>query len=313
MTTLTPRPFVSPTDLPTILTLIRQSATAETLFDVPRYSDLASWLASVGVVANTSRENEAYRHQMIQRATTLWETDTGEAVAYAVIPFTTSLSFAILPQWRSTELVQSILTWGLALLRGQCRAPFLMTRCHEEDVSLQAALSQEGFEPEPYLDMYLTRPLDTVLDAPALPKGFRLQAGVTIGEHAAYQGLHEAIYGHGMGMDEHFSSTYQPELDLIAIASDDTWAAVCFCTMDKVADADHIERVGDVGLLGVHPGFRRLGLGRALLLTAMQRTQEQGAARMSLETEHADSPAMRLYRSVGFQPESPWRWWRHGV
>jgi hypothetical protein len=38
-------------------------------------------------------------------------------------------------------------------------------------------------------------------------------------------------------MDEHFSSTYTPELDLIAIAPDDTWAAVCFCTMDQVADA----------------------------------------------------------------------------
>ena len=58
-----------------------------------------------------------------------------------------------------------------------------------------------------------------------------------------------------MGMDEHFSSTYQPELDLIAIAPDGTWAAVCFCTMDQVADADHIEQVGDVGLLGVHPAI----------------------------------------------------------
>ncbi|MGO8951088.1 MAG: GNAT family N-acetyltransferase [Ktedonobacterales bacterium] len=313
MTTLTPRPFVSPTDLPAILTLVQQSATAETLFDVPRYSDLASWLAPVGVVANASREDEGYRHQMIQQATTLWETESGEAVAYAVIPFTTSLNFAILPQWRSTELMQSILTWGLARLREQCRAPFLMTRCHEDDVDLQAALTQKGFEPEPYQDVYLARPLDTVPAAPALPKGFRLQAGVTVAEYAAYQGLHQAIYGHGMGMDEHFSSTYQPELDLIAIAPDDTWAAVCFCTMDQVADADHIERVGDVGLLGVHPGFRRLGLGRALLLTAMQRAHEQGAAYVVLETENVALPAMRLYRSVAFQPGSPWRWWKHDV
>ena len=102
MTTVTSRPFVSPTDLPTVLTLLRQSATAETLFDIPRYSDLASWLAPAQMVARTSREDEGYRHQMIQKATTLWETEAGEAVAYAVIPFTTSLSFAILPQWRST-------------------------------------------------------------------------------------------------------------------------------------------------------------------------------------------------------------------
>jgi GNAT superfamily N-acetyltransferase len=188
-----------------------------------------------------------------------------------------------------------------------------MVRCHEQDVDLQAALTLEGFRPEPFQDVYLTCSLDTVPAAPALPAGFRLQAGITVAEHAAYQGLHQAIYGHGMGMDEHFSSAYDPELDLIAIAPDGTWAAVCFCTMDQVADANHFERVGDAGLLGVHPGFRRLGLARALLLTAMQRARKQGAARMVLETEMVDSPAMRLYRTVGFQPGSPWRWWQHDV
>ena len=313
MTTVTPRPFVSPTDLPTVLNLVRQSATAATLFDIPRYSDLASWLAPVQMVARTSREDEGYRHQMIQKATALWETEAGEAVAYAVIPFTTSLRFGILPQWRSSQLMRAILAWGLALLREQCRVPFLMTRCHEDDGDLQTALTQEGFTPEPYQDVYLTRLVDTVPAAPALPGGFRLKAGVTVAEHAAYQGLHEAIYGHGTGMDEHFSSTYQPELDLIAIAPDHTWAAVCFCTLDQVADAAHIEHVGDVGLLGVHPGFRRRGLGRALLLTAMQQAHEQGAAHLVLETENVDSPAMQLYRSAGFQPGSPWRWWRHAV
>jgi len=311
MTTLTPRLFVSPTDLPTLLTLVQHSATAETLFDVPRYSDLASWLAPVGVVANTSREDEGYRHQRIQQATTLWETAAGEAVACSMIPFTTSLSFAILPRWRDSALVQAILTWSLALLREQCRVPFLMTRCHEDDVDLQAALTLEGFKPEPYQDVYLTRPLDPVPAAPALPAGFRLKAGVTVAEHASYQGLHEAIYGHGMGMDEHFSSTYKPELDLVAIAPDGTWAAVCFCAMDQVADVDHIEWIGDVGLLGVHPAFRCLGLGRALLLSAMQRAREQGAARIVLETENVHSPAMQLYQSVGFQPVFPWRWWQH--
>jgi hypothetical protein len=45
------------------------------LFSFVRYSDLASWLAPVGVVATASREDENYRHQMIQQGTTLWETE----------------------------------------------------------------------------------------------------------------------------------------------------------------------------------------------------------------------------------------------
>lgn len=307
----TPRAFVSPTDLPTVLALAQQCANAATRFDVPRYSDLSSWLAPVGAVATTSREDEGYRHQMIHRGTTLWETAAGEAVAYAMIPFTTSLSFGILPQWRGTDLLRAVLAWGVALLRAQNWAAFLMVRCHEQDADLQAALTQEGFTPEPYQDVYLIRPLDALPAAPMLPAGFRLHAGITVAEHAAYQGLHQAIFGHGMGMDEHLSSLYQPELDLVAIAPDDTWAAVCFCTLDQVADTHHIERVGDVGLLGVHPAFRRRGLARALLLDVMQRAQQQGAARMVTETENAASPALELYRSLGFQPDSPWRWWHH--
>jgi mycothiol synthase len=308
-----PRPFVSPTDLPTVLHLMRHSATAATLLDVPRYSDLVSWLAPVGAVVMTSREDEGYRHQMIQQATTLWENTAGEAVAYAVIPFTTALSFGILPQWRSVQLLQPILAWGLALLRAQGCASFLMVRCHEQDTDLQAALTQEGFTPAPYQDVYLTCPLDVVPSAPALPAGFRLQAGVTVAEDASYQGLHTAIFGHGMGMDEHFSSTYQPELDLSAIAPDGTWAAACFGTMDEVGDATRIERVGDVGLLGVHPAFRRQGLARALLLQMMRRAREQGAARLVTETENTISAALQLYRSLGFQPGSPWRWWHHDL
>jgi GNAT superfamily N-acetyltransferase len=250
---------------------------------------------------------------MIQQGTTLWETEAGEVVAFAMVPFTTSLRFGIVPQYGDTSLQRAILAWGLALLRERCHVPFLMVRCHEQDFELQSALTQEGFAPEPYQDVYMTRSLDAIPAAPELPAGFHLQAGVTVTEHPAYQGLHEAIFEHGMGMDEHFTSSYQPELDLIAVAPDGSFAGVCFCTMDQVADADRIECVGDVGLLAVHPAFRRRGLGRTLLLTAMQRVGERGALHMVLETENEDSPAMTLYRAEGFQPGSPWRWWQHAI
>ncbi|HLY29852.1 MAG TPA: GNAT family N-acetyltransferase, partial [Ktedonobacterales bacterium] len=82
---------------------------------------------------------------------------------------------------------------------------------------------------------------------------------------------------------------------------------------DRVADQRGELLIGDVGVMGVSPAFQRRGIGRALLLTAMQRTQQRGAKLLVLETENEDSPAMRLYRSLGFQPGSPWRWWRKSV
>src|SRR5215472_8867585 len=130
---LYPASLFSPTDLPTVLTLMRQSTTSETLFDVPRYSDLASWLAPVGVVTRSSCEDESYRRQMIQQGTVLWETEAAEVVAYAVVPFTTSLRFDILPKWQSIQLARAILAWGVALLRERSQVPFLMVRCHAQD------------------------------------------------------------------------------------------------------------------------------------------------------------------------------------
>jgi mycothiol synthase len=308
---ITPRIFGQPSDRQAVLAIARQSATPETIFDIPRYSDLAACLAPVTSANATSRDEQ--RRQIIQRSTSLWETDAGAAVAYALIPGTTSLSFGILPQWRTIALERAILAWGFGHLRNEGRFPFLMVRCHESDQARQSALTQEGFHPQPYQDVYLTRTLDDALPTPALPAGFQVRAGVTVAEHAAYQGLHQAVFGNEMNMDEHLLSTYQPELDLIAIAPDGTWAAFCYCTLEQIADAQHIERVGSVGVLGVHPAFRRRGLGRALLLTAMQRARQQGGTRIVLETENDPTPAMTLYRSLGFQPGSPWRWWRKRV
>jgi len=275
---------------------------------------LLAWLAPVGTVAQARREDEAYRRHITQQATQIWETDTGEAVAFALIPSTTSLGWCILPKFRTTAHMRAILAWGYGHLRDEGRYPFLMVRCHEADQDLRTAVDQEGFAPDPYQDVYLHCFLTSALVTPALPAGFRLQAGVTVAEHAHYQQLHQAIFdGANMGMDEHFSSAYQPDLGLIAIAADGTWAGFCFCTLDQVADALDIEQVGDIGVLGVHPAFRRQGLGRALLRLSMQRAQQRGMPRLVLETENELSPAMQLYRSVGFHPGSPWRWWRKSV
>src|SRR5262249_4197443 len=153
-----------------------------------------------------------------------WETDTGEAVAYAVIPGTTSLGWGIVPPWRTIPHIRTLLAWEYNHLREEGRFPFLMVRCHETDTDLHTALDLEGFHPQPYQDVYLTCSLSPALVAPVLPAGFRLQAGVTVAEHARYQHLHQAVFdGMSMGMDEHFAAAYQPDLDLIAIAPDGAW------------------------------------------------------------------------------------------
>jgi ribosomal protein S18 acetylase RimI-like enzyme len=61
--------------------------------------------------------------------------------------------------------------------------------------------------------------------------------------------------------------------------------------------------VGTVQNLGVVPDHRGNGLGRALLLKALQGFQSAGARRSSLEVTADNAEALRLYRSVGFRKQ----------
>ena len=52
--------------------------------------------------------------------------------------------------------------------------------------------------------------------------------------------------------------------------------------------------------LWVSDQARRSGLGRALLEAALERARERGCVRIELDVDEANTPALTLYRSVGF-------------
>jgi ribosomal protein S18 acetylase RimI-like enzyme len=58
---------------------------------------------------------------------------------------------------------------------------------------------------------------------------------------------------------------------------------------------------GGIQNLGVVPECRGLGLGRALLLKALDGFASAGAPRAFLEVTASNGPAVRLYRSMGFR------------
>jgi ribosomal protein S18 acetylase RimI-like enzyme len=244
----------------------------------------------------------------------LWEEADGTLVAYAFMaPPSTALTFQVHPHARGRGLETQILAWAIAGAQEQARQRGrtfpLWCRCHEHETERRALLEGAGFRPLPARDLRLVRSLDIPLPVAHLPADFVLRSGVYGEELEQYQELHRAVFdGIGMGLDYHQSPGYQPDLDVIAVDAAGMFAAFCLCELTGVADSSGEYTVGEIGVIGTRPTHQRRGLGRALLLTGMHRLKEQGATSIFLETELAETPALRLFTFLGFQRVSTWQW-----
>ncbi len=58
---------------------------------------------------------------------------------------------------------------------------------------------------------------------------------------------------------------------------------------------------GWIGGMGVVPGFRRQGLGRAVMHALLERARALGLRELQLEVLEQNEPAQALYRSLGFE------------
>jgi ribosomal protein S18 acetylase RimI-like enzyme len=92
-----------------------------------------------------------------------------------------------------------------------------------------------------------------------------------------------------------------PELDLIAVAPDGTFAAYCMCAISE-DEYGHTGRTdGWTDPIGTRPGFRGRGLARALILTALHGLKARGCERALLGVDGANAPAIQLYESCGYR------------
>lgn len=77
----------------------------------------------------------------------------------------------------------------------------------------------------------------------------------------------------------------------------DTVAA--YCITQTVGSRPEV--AGSVFMLGAHPRYQGLGLGRAALLAGMRLLLERGAGTIELTVDAENDAARQLYESVGFQ------------
>jgi ribosomal protein S18 acetylase RimI-like enzyme len=109
-------------------------------------------------------------------------------------------------------------------------------------------------------------------------------------------------------------ANYQPELDLIAISGDRKFAAFCDCQIKPQKHARSGTKNGWIELLGTRRDFRKMGLGKAMLLAGLHSLKAAGAntAKLSVDADSLTG-ATKLYKSVGFRPMETWLLWAKTV
>ena len=315
-------------DIQPIIDVKITCTTVENIYDYPTVSDLRELLAPVQTEGTTMRSameeedrttnRDDYRRALTQQATALWE-DDGQLLAYALFAFpSTILVFQVHPATRGRGIETQILAWGIERLHTagerHSRRLSLWCRCHENEAERRALLEDAHFKPQPWRDLRMICSLDLPVPEATLPPGFVLRLGVTEEELEKYQDLHRAVFdGVSMNFDYHQSRAYQPDLDLIAVSPDGTFTAFCLCRLKLVADSSGEYAVGEIGVIGTRTEYQKRGLGRALLLSGIQRLKERGGKSVFLETEDGETAALRLFMSAGFRTVSAWHWFTKEV
>ncbi|WP_293150292.1 MULTISPECIES: GNAT family N-acetyltransferase [unclassified Microcoleus] len=250
----------------------------------------------------------------------LWEDAGGKLIGFAELWISEPgavidgwLSFSVRPEARGGSVEGAAVAWGerrmreVASLRGAHVK--LRSGVRTQDVDRISVLESCGFRVDRYF-CRMARSLSEPIAQPQFPEGFALR--LFPGEEDAeawVEMFNQSFIDHWNHHDltvEKFKydlakPSYRKDLDLIAVAADGTFAAFCYCEI-SLEECDRTGRnEGWIAVLGTRRGFRKLGLGRAMLLAGLHRLKAAGVDTAILGVDAANpSGALRLYESAGF-------------
>lgn len=202
-----------------------------------------------------------------------------------------------------SELVDEVIGWYDRVAAGLERT----VRPQANDEFARQRWAAHGYETDPASlgdtgtwTQLNQRDLDD-LGRPVLPGGFRFRTAGEAGPQAAVR-AHVDAWAPSTYTAEGYEGVrrtpaYRGDLHVLVEAPDGTMAASTIMWLDGANQTAEFEPVG------THPGYRRLGLGRAMLLHGMRLARDAGAAHMTVACLGAPGhPRARgLYYSAGFR------------
>lgn len=258
-------------------------------------------------------DEEASGIQGWERHVRLWETTEAELVG-AVTPEGRSTFFLqIHPIHRHLELemIRWIVEHDRSARRTESEAP-LQVCAMDTDRTRATHLTAHGFAPHGPVNRISRRAVRLRVPPISLPPGYTLRA-VRLEDPEELSRLANtlnATFCRSKWTADNVrvltkAPMYRSEMDLLIVGPEGDIAA--FTTV--WVDSHH--RTAIFEPVGTHPAHRRRGLARALLATALQRLQDLGIDTAETSSVPTNTPALGLYRQIGFEHAGDEVAWRH--
>ncbi len=312
MITLTMRPYAGETDLETIAHLLNTCEEVDRLEQGTSVSEL-----------RTDFENPSIDKA---RDIRLWEDADGNLIGFGQLWIPESgkiidgwLWYCVHPHSRGKDLEKQIFAWGEQRMQEVARDRNVQVKlgCNaRNDAPYYIDVAENnGYRADRFF-YQMKRSLVEPIPEPQFPEDFSLLAAAGHQDAEAFVQMYNQTFidhwnHHDLTVERAkytlSKPNYRPEFDLVAVAPDRTFAAFCFCMIYPEDNERSGRNEGWVASLGTRRGFRKMGLGRAMLLTGMQRLKAAGmdTAKLGVDTQNPNN-ALRLYESVGFEKAETW-------
>ena len=251
----------------------------------------------------------------------LWENVDNKLVGFASLWITEPsdtidgyLSIHVHPNFINYGLESEIIRWGEVRMQ-QVRKERgfevkLRSGCRDSFSQRIAILENHGFTVARYF-FTMERSLLEPIPEPKLPEGFTLKRTNPKQDAALWVELfNQAFQDHWNHHDvtvenlQHWlnNENYRPELDLIVVNPNGQFVACCYGEIFPGDNLHKERKEGWIDILATRREFRRMGIGKAILISNLHELKAAGmhVAKLGVDADNANG-ALGLYESIGFQ------------
>jgi len=247
-----------------------------------------------------------------KKAVRIWE-DDGNLVGFGFLHILCNeFIFETKAYANRSELERQIVEWALEQFNKVAADRYdwdqsLTTSVAEFDSERIALLEKKCFTRDEDYRICLDYSLDLPIPAAKLPEGFTMSYLKDVSEVQDYvAAYHRAFLFDYLNVEWRRKVLqmpgYVPELDLIVVAPDGEFSAICFCWLEQSQNDSDVKKKGYIQSVGTQPKFQNMGIGQSLFAMALQRLKAFGAQVAVGYTDADNKFALQMYVSAGVRP-----------